>query len=237
MGLPDDGPPPYVPLDVPSASEGSGSWAHGKIDYAWSLRDTSDLRDHHDSMRTSGPGVLMLVKAKVRERGLFERLLWIQYTEAVHRGRIYTPRPTPQDPRPSPWRGIDRYRQDLHADDLPYTALPDDQQSIDRGRAYDGRLRSLYSPEGADSVDVDWSSSGGMREWGHFSVVSLIGRGRAGREWRLGSFTWRWSVDAAGEFSFGGRAADEAEVALWRQRLGEGYPRYVSDTFAGEWTP
>jgi hypothetical protein len=76
-----------------------------------------------------------------------------------------------------------------------------------------------------------------MLEWGHFSVLSLIGRGHAGREWRLGSFTWRWSVDALASFSFGGRAADDAEIALWRQRLGEGYPRYVAQVFAGDWVP
>lgn len=233
MSHPNAGPPPFVPADVPAAHEGSGTWGDGRVDYAWSLQDISDK---HHLMDTCGHGVFFVAKAKVRERGLFKRLLWIQYTEAIYQGSVYVPPATPDRPSPSPWRGIDRYPNTARPDNLPYTALPDEQRYIDWGSAFEGAVRSLYSPGDADTVDVDWACSGGMLDWSHFSVVSLIGRGHSGKEWRLGSLTWVWSVDAGGgRFTFGARPADEQEVALWGQRLGEGYPSYVRDVYAGDW--
>ena len=62
---------------------------------------------------------------------MFKRLLWIQYTEAIYQGTVYVPPATPDNPNPSPWRGIDRYPNNARPDRLPYTALPDEQRYID----------------------------------------------------------------------------------------------------------
>lgn len=227
-------PAAYVPASAtPLASDGGGTWSDALVDYSWSMRD---IADHHHLMGTCGHGVFFVCKAKVRQRGMFKRLLWIQYTEALLSRSVYTPPPTPADPNPWPWIGIDRYPNTTgRTDRLPYAMLPEVQQDADWGWAYEGRVKSLYAPGDADTVDVDWACSGGMVDWAHVSVLSLVGRGHTGREWRLGSLFWRWSVDAAGRFSYGARPADDADIALWRQRLTEGYPDYARDVFAGDW--
>ena len=132
---------------------------------------------------------------------MFPNLLWIQYTEAWHNGKIYTPPPTPENPDPWPWNGLDRYPNNDRPDSLPYSNLPDEQEMTDRGMAYGGRICRLYEPQGADSIFVDWASSGGMANWGHYSVLMLIGREPRGREWSLGSVTWGWSTDAQGRLT------------------------------------
>jgi len=226
------GPSRYVPARVPHLHEGRGAWANGFYSYDWSLHDVSR---RHRGMGTSGHGVFLVARASSLDRSLFDELLWIQYLEVVYRGEIYVPPATVNDPFPLPWRGIHRYRNGLDCDGLPYVALPDEQRRINQGRAFEGRVRSLYSPNGAETIAVGWGSSGGMTEMSQFSVLSLIGRDHRNKEWRLGSLSSIWSVDSSGVFSFGARNADAADCALWLQRLGEGYPQYLAGPYGGDW--
>ena len=216
----------------PLPSEGVSVWADGKADCTWSLRDVSD---HNAMMDTSGKSILLVVKVKLRERRLFKRLMWIQYTEAQVDGKVYVPPISEQYPHGWPWRGIDRYPNDNRPDKLPYCNLPDEQDATDWGAAYGGRIRSLYSPDGADSIFVDWASSGGNTNWGHYSVLSLIGRGYSGREWRLGSLMWRYTVGKDSGFSFGGRPADGVDEKTWLDCVKSGNAEYMRDTYHGDY--
>jgi len=226
--IPASGPPITDPLPA----EGVGIWGDGKVDYSWTMRDVSD---RNDLMRTAGKSVFLVVKAKLRARRLFKRLMWIQYTEAQTNGKVYVPPISAQYPHGWPWRGIDRYPNDNRPDKLPYSNLPEEQDATDWGAAYGGCVRSLYSPESADSIFVDWASSGGHQNWGHYSVLSLIGRGWTGTEWRLGSLMWRYHVSSDGNFTFGGRPADSADFATWLQCVADGNAEYMRTTFAGDY--
>ena len=170
-------------------AEGSGWWSEGRCRFTWSLRNVT--AHNHLMNFESNNSVLMVSKAKMRDRGAFKQLLWIQYTEALVDGKIYTPAASPQDPNPWPWIGIDRYPNTIHRKDhLPYVSLPDEQRRVDWGHAYEGRIKSLYDNKDSDTVNVDWASSG-YPNWGHYSVLTLIGRGFMGAEWSIGSIAWR----------------------------------------------
>ena len=227
-----DLPATAPPLSEPLPQQGSGVWADGKVDFSWSLRDVSD---RNDLMQTAGKSVFLVVKAKLRERRLFKRLMWIQYTEAQVDGKVYVPPISPQYPNGWPWRGIDRYPNNNRPDKCPYPNLPEEQDATDWGAAFGGRVSALYSPENADSIFVDWASAGGNLNWGHYSVLSLIGRGWSGSEWRLGSLMWRYEVEADGRFSFGGRAADAADIATWFNCVAEGNAEYMRTTYRGDY--
>jgi hypothetical protein len=162
-------------------------------------------------------------------------MMWIQYTEAQVDGKVYVPPITPQHPHGWPWRGIDRYPNNNRPDKLPYSNLPDEQDATNWGSAYEGRVRSLYTPENSDSIFVDWASAGEHRNWGHYSVLSLIGRGWTGTEWRLGSLMWRYDVHANGNFLFGGRTANETDIATWYDCVAEGNAEYVRTTYQGDY--
>lgn len=190
-----------------------------------------------DRMNTCGVSILLVVKAKLLERKLFKRFLWIQYTEALQDGKVYTPPPTPEDPHPWPWIGIDRYPNTIHRKDkLPYSSLPEEQDACDWGMAYGGRIKGLYTHQDADSIFVDWPSTGGQPSWGHYSVLTLIGRGWSGKEWSLGSLMWRYSVDASGKLKeCGARPANAEDCAKWLECVRAGNQSYMAETFAGDW--
>ncbi|CAN5430934.1 hypothetical protein BH10PLA1_BH10PLA1_06670 [soil metagenome] len=214
--------------------EGSGTWAHGRVDYSWSLTDVSHL---HDRMQSAENALFFLIKARLKERRLFKSLFWIQYTEARLNGEVYTPDPTPEDPNPWPWIGIDRCpNMRSRKDNLPYSNTPEEQERVNWGYAYDGRIRDLYKPD-ADSIDVDWASSN-IPGWSHYSVITLIGREYTGKEWALGSLTWKWSIDSDGKMGqFGGLHATTDDIAKWTAAMTAGNPTYMNDVFAGEWRP
>jgi hypothetical protein len=225
---------PQNPASVPDSPphEGNGVWADGKSDYSWTLRDVSD---QNALMQTAGRSVFLVVKAKLRQRRLFKHLMWIQYTEARLDGKIYVPSISPQHPHGWPWRGIDRYPNNNRPDKLPYSNLPHEQDATNWGAAYEGRVRSLYSPGNADSIFVDWASAGGNTNWGHYSVLSLIGRGWTGAKWRLGSLMWRYEVAPDGKFSFGARPADSTDIATWLNCVAEGNAEYMRTTYQGDY--
>lgn len=213
--------------------QGSVFWIGERCRITWSLKDVSDK---HDLMGTRGKALLVVVKAKLIERKLFKRLLWIQYTEALLDDKIYTPAPTAEDPNPWPWVGIDRYpNMRGRKDDLPYSSLPDEQDRSDWGYAYEGRIKGLYDHSDADSVFVDWPSNGDCANWGHYSVLTLIGRGWTGEEWSLGSLMWRWSVDGSGNLQFGARPAEPGDITKWEKSLAPNYPGYFGKSFRGHW--
>jgi len=214
--------------------EGAGKWAHGRIDFSWSLTDVSHLRDR---MQSADNTLFFLIKARMTERRLFKKLFWIQYTEALLNGKVYTPDPTPEDPNPWPWIGIDRYPNTTgRKDDLPYTNTPEEQERVNYGFAYEGRIRDLYKPD-ADSIDVDWASSD-LPGWSHYSVITLIGRGYTGKEWALGSLMWKWSIDSDGNLGpFGGAPASTVDIAKWTAAMTAGNPAYMNDVFDGDWQP
>jgi len=213
-------------------ADGSGEWAQGRCRFSWVLRHVSS---YAELMGSSGRCVLMVAKAKLLERGRFERLLWIQYTEALVNGHVYTPAPTADNPNPWPWVGIDRYPNTTGREDhLPYVFLPEEQRLVDRGYAYGGRIQSLYDPGDSDTVCVDWASSG-IPNWSHHSALMLIGRDFSGDEWSIGSLAWRWSIDAEQQFTFGARIATPADLAAWTQCMSTNCPQYMADTFRGPW--
>jgi hypothetical protein len=213
-------------------AEGSGEWPEVRCRFSWLLRDVSS---YAELMGGAGRCVLMVVKAKLLEPGRFERLLWIQYTEALVDGQVYTPPPTADDPNPWPWVGIDRYPNTPHRKDhLPYVFLPEEQRQVDRGCAYGGRIQSLYDPGDSDTVYVDWASSG-IPNWSHYSVLMLIGRDSAGDEWSIGSLAWYWSNDGRGQLSFGARLAMPGDLPAWTQCMSVNCSQYMTDTFRGPW--
>ncbi len=226
--LPAAAPPPQYPLP----HEGAGVWADGKADYSWTLRDVSE---HNALMNSSGRSLFLVVKVKLRERRLFKQLMWIQYTEAQVDGKVYTPPISPQYPHGWPWRGIDRYPNNCRHDKLPYSNLPEEQDATNRGHAYNGRVRGLYSPDDSDCIFVDWASTGGNSNWGHYSVLSLIGRGWSGSEWRLGSLMWRYDVTPDGQLFFGARPADPSDVSTWYECVAEGNAQYVQSIYKGDY--
>jgi hypothetical protein len=225
--------PATAPLFVETLPhEGSGVWTDGLVDYSWMMQDVSD---RNELMGTDGRSLLVVVKVKVRERRLFKRLMWIQYTEAQVDGKLYIPPISPDHPHGWEWRGIDRYPNNNRPDKLPYSNLLAEQDASDWGAAYEGRVRTLYSPGDSDSVFVDWASAGDNTNWGHYSVLSLIGRGWAGSEWRLGSLMWRYDVGLDGTFKFGARLADEGDFATWLKYLAEGNVEYMKTTYKGDY--
>jgi hypothetical protein len=218
---------------VPSLrAEGTALLAHGKIECSWAIQDISDK---HDLMGTSGNGVLTVIKARMLERKLFERLQWIQYTEAVVDGKVYVPQATTSDPTPWPWGGMDRYRHDKKADRFPHFTLWEEQQKINWGHAYHGAVKGLYSQQGADSIFIDWAASS-YPHWTHYSTVMLMGRSFSGKEYSLGAIRWEYARDASSVTLFGGCPASEEDAAVWQQCLKEDWPDYIESTFAGIWS-
>src|SRR5215469_11195876 len=99
---------------------GGGIWADGLADYSWTMQDVSDK---NELMDTGGKSMLLVVKLKFRERRLFQRVMWIQYTEAQVNGRVYVPPISAEHPHGWAWRGIDRYPNSGRTDKLPYSNL------------------------------------------------------------------------------------------------------------------
>src|SRR5262249_46570496 len=129
-----------------------------------------------------------------------------------------------------PWKGNDRYPNNARPDKEPYCYLPGEQALVDKGNAYGGIVASLYNAAGTDSVFVDWASSGGTRNWGQYSVVSLIGK-KGGKDFRFGSLEWEYNVDASGKLTFGARPASDADVKTWMGALDAGY---LATTYGGD---
>jgi hypothetical protein len=219
------------PLPLAWKHAGSVTWGKGinAVRVSWSMQDVSSREELQRAMGTSGRSVFTVIKAKTLDRRCpYESFTWIQYSEARADGRVYTP-----PGGTSPWRGIDRYPNTNRPDGLPYTFLPAAQAAINRGDAYEGRVRALYDAKDADSIFIDWASSGGIANWGHYSVVTLVGR-RDGKDIYLGSLVYQWSVDAAGTLKYGARPADIVDMANWFENVRWGYPDYTRDTLRVE---
>lgn len=147
-------------MPVSMAQSGSGTWgtAPNLIHYTWTMQDVSAKADLQHAMGTSGKSVFTVIKVKQDGPCPFDRFSWIQFSEARQNGQVYVP------PNGWPWKGIDRYPNGGgRTDNSQATFLPNEQTAINAGNGYGGRVSSLYDSSNADTIFIDWASSGVQR--------------------------------------------------------------------------
>lgn len=219
--------PATKPTSQPTAHSGTAKWGSGDsaMDVSWSIKDMTGS-SYNAAMGTGGPTVMPVVLVKNKPKCACEHLVWIQYTEARKDGQVFV---GPNNHLP--WVGIDRYPNNARTDPDPYVFKPNDQAATNSGNAF-GRLQGAYDTNGANSVFVDWASSGGATRWQHFAVLTLICQ-KGGKDYRVGGLVIQWSADAAGNINFGGRDATDTDWNLAEQDFKNKNPDYLKNTFGG----
>jgi hypothetical protein len=212
---------------------GKGTWGAGilEVSYEWSLTDTTFMEDLHRRIATVPAGLFVLVKAfRTGTTDPDLKFNWIQYTAALRDGRVYVP---PPPAPPWPWDGIDTGARN---DGSPYTNPPAVQALLEAGRApgWQGVVQGLYRVGGADSIFVDWPASGGIANWGHFSVVGLIGS-KGGKDRLIGAMKFAYATDDNNRLAaFGGGPAGVEDVEAWKNALWAGFVEYMKNVFVEE---
>jgi hypothetical protein len=214
-------------------TKGEGVWGAGDICvfYQWALTDTSSMSERHARIGALGPGVFVLVKAtRTAETDSVLKFHWIQYTVALHEGQVYVP---PPPAPPWPWDGVDTGARN---DGSPYTETPARQARLDAGNGigWHAVVQDLYEVEDADSIFIDWPASGGNANWGHFSVVGLIGS-KGGKDRMIGAMKFAYATDADNKLvSHGGAPAEAGDIEAWKKALRAGFVNYMKNVFVDE---
>lgn len=216
-----------APTTRPAAG-GMIIWGIGdnEFEVEWSIQDTTGSATHNQ-FGTRGSGIFKTIKVKKGPKCGCDNLLWIQYTEARKNGQVYTP------PNGFPWQGIDRYPAGGRPDREPYTFLPDEQEKVNQGNAYGGRVPGMYDPTGFDSTFVDWAASGGTHNWGQYSVVTLMCI-KDGKAYSVGSYVFEYNVDAQGNLTFSGRPPTQDDLDKVGADFEKNNPEYLRDVYGGD---
>jgi len=214
-------------------TEGKGMWGVGDtcVHYHWMLTDTSAMLERHARIGVMGPGLFVLVKARrTAETDPGLKFHWIQYTAALHEWRVYVP---PPPAPPWPWNGVDTGARN---DGSPYTETPTRQARLDAGDGigWHAIVQDLYEVGDADSIFIDWPASGGNANWGHFSVVGLIGS-KGGKDRLIGAMKFAYATDADNKLmSYGGAPAEAEDIEAWKKALRAGFVDYMKNVFVDE---
>lgn len=104
---------------------------------------------------------------------------------------------------------------------------------MNKGDAYGGAVKGMYDPAGFDSVFVDWATSGGTRNWGQYSVVTLMCI-KDGKAYSVGSFVFEYTVDGQGNLTFSGRPPTPEDLDKVRADFEKNNPEYLRDIHGGD---
>lgn len=216
-------------MSLPTSSNqwrlsGGGIWAAeaSRVNYRFSIVDSSEMAALHQRIGTGSPGVFVVVKAAIAPEYGAEALNWIEYTAAYHNGAPYTPAGG------RPWIGINVGGRD---DGCPYSETEESHKwtSEGCGTGWRGAVRDLYDPRAFDAIFLNWPASGGLPNWRHESIVVLLAR-FGGSDHVAGGLKFMYSTDESAELrDYGATPASMADLEVWRDALAAGYPQYVYD--------